>query len=220
MMRRFFLALSAVLLTVMMLLPTAEAAKGDIALPTVEIGEGMSVTRALDARHSAREYSDKALTAQQLSKILWAANGINRPETGGRVNPAAHGKYFVDVYALTADGIYLYAPKEHALKLVVEGDYRSTMGGQQFARTAPLNLVYVTQVGSMRNSPHGNGGMMQARYVGVTVGAMIQSVALVLEAEGLGGCVRGSFDAEAFAKAAQLDDGQRVFLSQAIGALK
>lgn len=80
--------------------------------------------------------------------------------------------------------------------------------------------MYVARVGSMRNSPHGNGGMMQARYVGVTIGAMVQSVALVLESEGLGGCVRGSFDAEAFSKAAQLDDDQRVFLSQAIGAIK
>lgn len=218
MMRRFFLALSAMLLTVMMLLPTVEATTID--LPAPKIGKGMSVMQALEGRHSTRQYSSRALTAQQLSNILWAANGINRPDTGGRVNPAAHGKNIVDVYAVTADGIYCYDPSAHALVLIAEGDHRSTMGGQQFAQTAPLNLVYVAQVGSMKNSPHGNGGMMQARYVGVTIGAMVQSVALVLEAEGLGGCVRGSIDAEAFSKAAKLDDDRRVFLSQSIGAVK
>lgn len=120
-MRRLCKMLASAALALTLTVPSVEAAS-DIQLPTVEIGKGMSVTKALEGRHSTREFSNKALTNKQLSKILWAANGINRPDTGGRVNPAAHGKYFVDVYAITADGIYCYDPTAHKLVLIAAGD--------------------------------------------------------------------------------------------------
>ena len=215
-MKRLCKMLAAAALALTLTLTTVEAAS-DIQLPTVEIGKGMSVMKALDGRRSTREYSNKALTVKQLSKIFWAANGINRPENGGRVNPAAHGKYVIDVYAIMSDGIYLYEPTDHKLVLIVEGDYRSTASNrQEFARMAPLNLVYVERT----DGKSAHDATKAARYVGVAAGTMAQSVALVLEAEGLGGCVRGSVDEDQFRRATGLSDDQEIILAQTIGALK
>ena len=84
--------------------------------------EEAEIMEALQQRKSERHYTDGSLTEAQLSKILWAANGVNRPEGAGqsgakRVNPAALGVYSVDVYAVTPDGIYLYEPDGHKLRL-------------------------------------------------------------------------------------------------------
>ena len=209
------------LLATALIIPTVEAA-GDINLPTVQIGKGMSVTTALSGRRSTREFSDKALTAKQLSKIFWAANGLNRPDTGGRVNPAAHGEYIIDVYAIMSDGIYCYDPRAHKLVLIVEGDHRELASKKagSWSSKAPLNLVYVAYTGDMKKAPHASDATKQARYVGVAAGTMAQSVALVLESEGLGGCVRGSVDEANFRKVAKLDDDREIILAQTIGALK
>lgn len=194
-------------------------AAGSIELPSPKIGKGMSVTTALEGRRSTREFSSKSLTTQQLSKIFWAANGINRPETGGRVNPAAHGQYIIDVYAIMDDGIYCYDPKDHRLILIAAGDYRELASTQQgFAQKAPLNLVYVMNTESMKGAPHGSEALKL--FVGVAAGTMAQSVALVLEAEGLGGCIRGSIDAENFRSTASLKDNQEIILAQTVGAIK
>ena len=220
MVKRFVRTLCAALLAASMVVPTVEAAS-NIDLPSPKIGKGMSVTTALNGRRSTREYSKTALTEQQLSKIFWAANGYNRPDVGGRVNPAAHGEYIIDVYAIMSDGIYLYEPRDHKLVLIASGDYREMASKKPgFPRTAPLNLVYVAYTGDMNDSKHAVDATKQARYVGVAAGTMAQSVALVLEAEGLGGCVRGSVDNDKFRQAAGLSDNQEILLAQTIGALK
>ena len=221
MLKRLTRTLGAALLAATLIMPTAVEAASDINLPTVEIGKGMSVTTALNGRRSTREYSNKALTNKQLSKIFWAANGFNRPSVGGRVNPAAHGEYVIDVYAIMADGIYLYEPRDHKLVLIKDGDHRELASKKPgFPRTAPLNLVYVAYTGDMKKSPHASDATKQARYLGVAAGTMAQSVALVLEAEGLGGCVRGSVNEEQFRLVAELNDDQEIILAQTIGAIK
>ncbi|MBR1580651.1 MAG: nitroreductase family protein [Selenomonadaceae bacterium] len=131
------------------------------------------------------------------------------------------GEYVIDVYAIMADGIYLYEPRDHKLVLINDGDHRELASKKPgFPRTAPLNLVYVAYTGDMKKSPHASDATKQARYLGVAAGTMAQSVALVLEAEGLGGCVRGSVDGEQFRLAAELNDDQEIILAQTIGAIK
>ena len=219
--KRIFLMMSIFALAISLIIPTATEAAGNIDLPAPKIGKGMSVTTALNGRRSTRELSSAALSDQQLSKIFWAANGYNRPDIGGRVNPAAHGEYIIDVYAIMSSGIYLYSPRDHQLILVASGDYREMASKKPgFARTAPLNLVYVKNTVQMNDSSHKSDPVKQERYVGVAAGTMAQSVALVLESEGLGGCVRGSVDNDNFRKVAQLNDNQEIILAQTIGAIK
>jgi hypothetical protein len=128
------------------LLGMAGAAAADSAmlkLPPPETTGGMPLMQALQVRRSTREFADRPLPAQLLSNLLWAAGGINRPETGKRTAPSARDWREIDIYVVLADGAYVYDPKTHELRPVVARDLRAQTGTQDFVAGAPLNLVYV-----------------------------------------------------------------------------
>lgn len=70
-----------------------------------------TVMKALSERHSTREFASKALNLSDLSDLLWAANGINRSDSGKRTAPSALNKQDVDVYVVLPEGSYLYDAK-------------------------------------------------------------------------------------------------------------
>ena len=82
-------------------------------------------------RHSTREFAAKALSLSDLSDLLWAANGVNRKDSGKRTAPSALNKQDVNVYVVLSEGSYLYDAQNHQLTLVAEGDYRSAVAGGQ-----------------------------------------------------------------------------------------
>jgi nitroreductase len=86
---------------------------------------GLPVMEALSIRASVREWSDKDLSLQDLSDLLWAANGINRPETKKRTASSAMNAQDVDIYVFMKDSVYLYDASQHALNFVIAGDFRS-----------------------------------------------------------------------------------------------
>lgn len=212
--------LSALAMTLIMS-TTSYAAQGDITLSTVGAkNKEISVTQALQQRKSDRDFIDKDLKPAQLSKILWAANGINRPN-GKRVNPTALGIYSVEVYAVTREGIYFYDHANHKLDLIAEGDYRAlTTTEQQFPIKAAVNLIYIETPDAWYSSKIIPSREDQTSLAYVAVGAMVQSVALIAETEGLGNCVRGSINIEEFKKVAKLSDEKKFLLAQSVGKCK
>lgn len=200
----------------------AEAGSPDkITLPAPYTKAGLTVMEALDRRKSTRQFADAALSEQQLSAVLWAANGINRPESMKRVNPTTMGIYNIDVYAVMANGIYKYDPISHSLGLVVREDFRPKINEKQkFVHTAPLTLFFVANPVPPRNPSRPVDPERQNNFNCIVAGTMVQSVALAAVNEGLGTCVRGSIDREAFAKAVGLVPEQKVLISQTIGVLQ
>lgn len=191
-----------------------------ITLPAPDTAGGMTVMQALSQRKTTRSFADAALSEQQLSALLWASNGINRPESGKRVNPTTMGIYCIDVYAVMADGIYKYDPEAHRLTLVSEEDFRPKINAKQtFVHTAPLTLVFVSNPVPPRDPSRPANPERQHANNCLVAGTMLQSVALVAVDKGLGSCVRGSIDRDAFAKAARLAPDQKVLISQTIGMI-
>ena len=213
--------IGASLLAATLLMPTTSfAAQNEIVLPALNLQSNLSVMNALNQRKSSRNFVDKDLTAEQLSKILWAANGVNRHDTQRRVNPAANAIYSVEVYAVTREGIYRYSPPDHKLILVAEGDHRlTTTLGQSFVGKAAVNLVYVETPEVWKTAKRESTREAQIACANVTVGAMVQSVALAAETEGLGNCVRGSVNREAFAKVAGVAP-ENILLAQSVGYIE
>ena len=215
--------LSATLLAAMIFLPTTSyAARSEISFLNAGTGsDNLSVMTALMQRQTDRDFVDKDLTTVQLAKILWAANGNNRTN-GKRVNPAAMGVYSVEVYAVTKEGIYLYDPDNYKLKLIAEGDFRSiTSTGQSFVSKAGLNLVYVETPKAWENAKHTPPPRdRQIAFANISVGSMIQSVALAAQTEGLGNCVRGSINRDEFKKVAKLSDDKTILLAQSVGYIE
>jgi len=85
---------------------------------------GLPVMEALSVRASVREWSEKDLSLQDLSDLLWAANGINRPD-GKKTASSAMNAQDVDVYVFMKTGVYLYDAAASVLKPVLAGDHRS-----------------------------------------------------------------------------------------------
>ncbi|MGZ6237997.1 MAG: nitroreductase family protein, partial [Syntrophales bacterium] len=74
---------------------------------------GNPLMEVLAKRSSSREFNSEALPENVLSNMLWAAAGINRPDSGKRTAPTAMNKQEIDVYVATSNGIYLYEAKSH-----------------------------------------------------------------------------------------------------------
>ena len=215
--------LASTISAMFLLSTTTFAAPSEISFTGIGAGvnDESPVLASLRQRVTTRDFVDKDLTNAQLGKILWAANGINR-ENGKRVIPAAMGVYSVEVYAVTREGIYLYDPDNYKINLIAEGDYRmTTTTGQSFAGKAAVNLVYVETPAAWKNSRHTPPPReRQIAFANITVGAMIQGVALAAQAEGLGNCVRGSINREDFAKVAKLSADKNILLAQSVGFTK
>ncbi|MBM4161948.1 MAG: SagB/ThcOx family dehydrogenase, partial [Ignavibacteria bacterium] len=60
-----------------------------IRLPSPQTEIGKPLMQALKLRQTSRSFDSKPLPLQELSNLLWAADGVNRPESGKRTAPSA-----------------------------------------------------------------------------------------------------------------------------------
>lgn len=184
-----------------------------LALPRAQQRGGKPLLEALKARRSAREFSVQPLPAAVLSNLLWAAFGVNRPDTGGRTAPSAHDWEEIDVYAATKAGLYLYDAVHHGLRRKLDRDIRADTGLQSFAAQAPLNLVFVADLSRMVHAS----AEETAQYAGPDAGFIAQNVYLFCASEGLATVVRGMIDRAALASIMGLSPHQRIMLAQSVG---
>jgi len=184
-----------------------------IALPAPQKGGGKPLMQALALRKSTRSFQEKKLSPQVLSNLLWAACGVNRPDSGKRTAPTAKDWQEIDVYVATADGLYLYNAKAHRLDPVFAGDIRASTGEQPFVKSAPVDLVYVADRAKMADTPAG----YQEFYSATDTGFVSQNVYLFCASEGLATVVLGWVDKAKLEKAMKLRPDQRVILSQPVG---
>ncbi|MDD5412682.1 MAG: SagB/ThcOx family dehydrogenase, partial [Methylobacter sp.] len=163
---------------------------------------------------STREFSAEKLPPQVLSDLLWAAFGVNRPETGGRTAPSTRNWQDIDIYVSTADGLYLFDAKSHALKMIEAKDIRALTGMQDFVGTAPVNLIYVSDFTRMDSDTSQEDRKITAA---IDTGFISQNVYLYCASTGLATVVRGSVDKEALAKAMKLNSKQWIVVAQSVG---
>jgi len=185
----------------------------DISLPAPRMDGGKPLMQALKERQTARDFSAKKLPAQVLADLLWAAFGINRPESGKRTAPSARNWQEIEIYVIMEDGAYLYDPLANRLRGIARGDLRKLAGTQDFVAKAPLNLVYVADTAKMKGASTED----QALYSGADTGFIGQNVYLFCASEGLATVVRGSVDRKALAVALKLSDQKRITLAQTVG---
>jgi len=213
--RRSFLHLTAAAAAVAAAARTGLAATSDLApipLPPPQLNGGRPLMQVIQARRSARAFSPQPLSAQVLANLLWAADGVNRPDSGGRTAPTASNSQDMDVYVVMADGLFLYDAKGHRLQPILGEDIRALAGRQAYVKEAPVNLIYVSDLARMKAAPADREG-----YANNHTGFIAQNVYLYCASEGLATVVRASIDRPALAQKMGLRPDQKITLAQSVG---
>lgn len=177
---------------------------------------GVTLFNALKDRMSVRAYKDEGLTLEQLSGVLWAAAGQNRPD-GKLTAPSALALYPVKVYAVIDNGIYLYDSKGHKLTLVKQGDFRKLAGRQDFVYTAPLNIMYVADLDVYSERMPGMPEEDRLRMASLDAAGYCQNANLWVAAHGMGSVTRGGAHGPEFLETIGAPATYRFVLAQTVG---
>ena len=139
----------------------ADAPKA-IKLPEPRTDGGMTVEKTLQERRSIRSFGKDGLTLNEISQLLWAAQGVT-DDKGHRTAPSAMAKYPLQVYLLAGNvtglpaGVYHYSPEGHNLTILAEGNvdeyYNATSGFEAWIKTAPAIFVITGDIGSANQMP-------------------------------------------------------------------
>ena len=174
---------------------------------------GSAIMKALNERQSIREYSAESLRPQDLSDLLWAANGINRPD-GKRTAPSCRDFKDVEMYIILPEGAYIYDAKEHVLNPVASGDYRGAVAsaGQDFVKGAPLSIVLVADL-----TKYGNTSEQSKLMAAVDVGIVCQNINVACAGLGLATVPRASMDQATLRNVLKLTDKHILLMNNPVG---
>ena len=173
---------------------TSEGGAARMVLPAPDKSGGKPLMQALALRASNRSISRQPLPKRDLSNILWAAWGVNRPD-GRRTVPTARNTQAVALYAAMANGVWRYEGERHELIKISNEDWRTEFGG------APLTLIYAAEEGP---------------YAGMHVGSMYQNAGLYCASAGLANVVKGT-GVSALRGRLPLPSGYSVLIIQLVG---
>jgi hypothetical protein len=187
---------------------------------------GKSVMAALWERKTNRNISDKKLSEQELSNLLWAAFGVNRQAESsrkpGRTAATASDAQEIDLYAVLPEGIYLYEAAGHKLTPVAVGDHRGAVGRRRGGRMAiaPAILVFVADIAKYGQARFQEPGLkdpeIQKSYYNVATGLISGNIYLFAASQGLAAWFHNCNKA-ALAEVIKLRPEQRILYAQTVG---
>lgn len=194
---------------------SAAHAQDTVKLPEPRIrGE---VMKSLRDRISIKGFSTKELPADVLSGMLWTGFGVADPATGRRTAPSAFNVQEIIIYVVRADGAYHYDAAGNCLVRASGDDLRGLVAGQDYAKAAPVHLVYVADYDRARKVyPKSYGEQMKA-WAMLHAGFVAQNVTLYCASHRLCAVVRTAGNEAALAIALALREGQSILISHAIG---
>ena len=111
-----------------------------------DLKSGKLLMQSLKERKTSRSFSIRKLPIEVLSNLMWAACGINRPDSGKRTAPSAVNWQEIEVYVAMEEGLYLYDGKAHSLQPVLKKDLRRNttifiQPSRSSVAGAPLQLI-------------------------------------------------------------------------------
>jgi len=181
------------------LTPALEVDKMRIKLPKPKYNSDVSLEESLIKRRSVRDYTGELLSLEEVSQLLWAAQGTTS-DRGFRTAPSAGALYPLEVYVIVGDvqdlavGIYLYKPKKHEVVMIADKDVRQQLAGaalgQSSVKNGAIDLVF-TAVYQRTTVKYGDRGI---KYVHMEIGHAAQNVCLQATAMELGVVTIGAFN--------------------------
>jgi SagB-type dehydrogenase family enzyme len=178
---------------------------------------GLPFMEAMSLRASVTEFDAIPLKLQDLSDLLWAANGINRPDEGKRTAPSAMNAQDIDIYVLMESGIYFYDPKEYLLQPVVDGDHRMLVASRQVeVAEAPVICLLVSDISRFRAGEDS----LKLVWAAMDAGIVSQNINIFCAATGLTTRPRATMDQEKLREILELKDSQHLMLNNPVSYRK
>lgn len=164
-------------------------------------------------RRSTRDFVDRPLSLEQVSKLLWAAQGIT-DDRGLRTAPSAGALYPLELYLVAgrvdglATGVYRYHPRPHMIETTVQGDQRAALAAAALGQGWIADAAAVLVLAAIYTRTTGKYGKRGIQYVHMEVGHASQNVFLEAVSLGLGTVVVGAFQDERVKQAASLQNDE------------
>jgi SagB-type dehydrogenase family enzyme len=170
---------------------------------------------AIENRKSRRAYSDEPLTADELSFLLWATQGIRMRLDYGhayRTVPSAGCRHAFETYLCVLnvrgidDGLYRYLPLEHELLLEFTEDRLAetivaATFGQAFIGKAAVTFIWTAIPYRME----WRYGIAAHKVIAIDAGHVCQNLYLACEAIDAGTCAVAAYDQDAMNQFVKVD---------------
>jgi len=202
-----------ILLGLITLITSGHAA--EINLPARPSKSNVDIVTALEQRRTTREYSPAKLSLEDLSAILWAANGVNRPD-GKRTAPSAHGRQYIYIYVAGDNGVYLYDAPGHKLIEVTGQNVKDRLARQGHVAASSHVLVLVADLSKVP----GSAGDTQLYWAHSTAGAIAENVHLMAAARRIGTGIVAGIKADEIRAALNLEKDVAPLYVMPLGYLK
>lgn len=185
----------------------------------------ITVEEALERRRTVRAYQSRALEVNQLSQLLWAAQGLTGNSGYKRAAPSAGALYPMDVYPVLGQdsvtqmeaGVYHYEPEKHTLSQIARQDVKDEVAkaalSQRWMARAPVNLIitaeYIRVTGKYRKRGE--------RYAMIEAGHIGQNIFLQAEALGLKAGIVGAFHDDALTHVLKIPPSHEPLIIMPVG---
>ncbi|MDZ7860661.1 MAG: SagB/ThcOx family dehydrogenase [Candidatus Krumholzibacteriota bacterium] len=211
----------------------------EIKLPEPAKDGSLSLEKALKQRRSVRSYLSEPISLEELSQLLWAAQGITKrmdkpahwPEErewfgGLRTAPSAGALYPLEIYVASGRvsgldaGLYKYIPEKHSLVPQSGEDLRDHLAeaalGQSYVRECAADII----ITAVYQRVEGKYGKRADLYVPMEAGSAVQNIYLQCEPLGLGTVVIGAFSEDRVKDALELPGSERPMAIMPVGRKK
>jgi SagB-type dehydrogenase family enzyme len=193
-----------------------------IKLPQPYVDGKVSIEETLLLRRSVRDYKDMPLALNEISQLLWAAQGITNP-FGFRTAPSAGALYPLEIYLVAGNvknlsqGVYKYKPKSHTLINVIKGDKRSELSAAALGQSCVKKGTAVIVLAAVYERTMKKYGQRGIRYVHIEVGHASQNIYLQAVSLKLGTVVIGAFDDGKVKKVLHMQNAEQPLAIMPIG---
>ncbi len=160
-------------------------------------------------RSSASDFTDIELSDEEISDLLWSANGINRPASGKRTAPSALNAQDIDIFLFSSDGVFLYIPENHELQMVSESDSRVLLVGESFSVVPPQVLLLVSDVSRFTFGTD----EMRMEWAAIDAGIVTQNILLFCSWNNILARPRSVMEKDKIIRLLGLSDSQHVLLN-------
>lgn len=171
-----------------------------------------SVEECIELRRSVRSYKDKALAIQQISNILWSAQGVTEDRYGFRSVPSAGATYPLVVYIAKKEGLFRYIPESHGLKREINRDIRKDIANAALSQSFIDDAGAVIVIAAIYERTTQRYGERGVRYVHIEAGHCAQNIHLEAVALGLGSVPIGAFNDEKLSKLLKLEREKPLYI--------